>query len=449
MVLGTAISNGASAKVTTSSIDKVRPRLSDRLRRRTTSGAYFPEIDGLRFLAIAPVVLQHLSDRLYRALDPQGAISEFDRYVFSLLPSGYLGVQLFFVISGYIICLPLAKRATAAPERGPDFHYGFYMLRRLTRLEPPYLLVLSVIFLAVMLIEAAGMTSLTEGTIAYSDSSVPLPLSFAASLVYAHGVLFHTFPRLNPPAWSLEIEFQFYILAPAIILLCLAVGRRLRSFAAVVIAMVIVVLGMKLVALTWAPADLQKCLVSKFVEFFVLGFILSFLYARGVFRKPGMGAAATPLFLGGIALAWYADHWGLTVRGLDKPQIRVLILIAFAALFSGALSGGVGRRFTSATWIATIGGMCYTIYLLHLMLFQVATRVLLRFIPVHDLVSGTLVYGIFLIPLMLVVSAAFFLLVEKPCMDPQWPQKLYRAARRLFSGRKAQAEAIQRPDLTP
>jgi hypothetical protein len=67
---------------------------------------------------------------------------------------------------------------------------------------------------------------------------------------------------------------------------------------------------------------------------------------------------------------------------------------------------------------------------------------------VHDLVSGTLLYGIVLIPFMLVVSAAFFLLVEKPCMDPQWPQKLYRAARRLFSGGKTQAEAIQEPDLT-
>jgi peptidoglycan/LPS O-acetylase OafA/YrhL len=449
MVQITAISNGDSATVTTSSVDNVRPRLSDRLRRRTTSGAYFPEIDGLRFLAIAPVVLQHLSERLYRAQELRGAVSEFDSYVYSLLPSGYLGVQLFFVISGYIICLPLAKRATAAPERRPEFHYGFYMLRRLTRLEPPYLLVLSVTFLAVTLVTAAGMTSLTEGTVAYSVGSVPLPLSYAASLVYAHGVLFHALPRLNPPAWSLEIEFQFYVLAPAIILLCLAVGRRLRSFPAVVIAMVVVVLAMKLATLAWVPTDLQRYLVSKYVEFFVLGFVLSFLYTRGVFRKPMMGAAATPLFLSGIALAWYADHWGMAIRGMDKPHIRILMLIACAAMFGGALSGGVGRRFTSATWIATIGGMCYTIYLLHLMLFQVTTRVLLRLIPVHDILSGTIIYGILLIPLMLIVSAVFFLLVEKPCMDPQWPQKLYRAARRLLSGEKAQTEAVQRPGSTP
>src|SRR5262249_11517754 len=145
-----ALSNEASLEESMRSVKPARPRLSDRLRRRTTSGAYFPEIDGLRFLAIAPVVLQHLSERLYRALDLGGRLTEFDQYFHSLQPSGYLGVELFFVISGYIICLPLAKRATAAPDRPPEFHYGFYMLRRVTRLEPPYLIVLGVIFLAVM-----------------------------------------------------------------------------------------------------------------------------------------------------------------------------------------------------------------------------------------------------------------------------------------------------------
>ncbi len=122
MVLNSAMSNGASSEVSTSSsVEQLRPRLSDRLRRRTTSGAYFPEIDGLRFLAIAPVIVQHLGERLYRGLELQGTLTPFDQQVMSFVPTGYLGVRLFFVISGYIICLPLAKRATVAPERPPSF----------------------------------------------------------------------------------------------------------------------------------------------------------------------------------------------------------------------------------------------------------------------------------------------------------------------------------------
>jgi hypothetical protein len=61
--------------------------------------------------------------------------------------------------------------------------------------------------------------------------------------------------------------------------------------------------------------------------------------------------------------------------------------------------------------------------------------------------SGTLIYGIVLIPLMLVVCGAFFLLIEKPCMNPEWPQKLYRAVRRLFGGGKGRTEHVQEADL--
>lgn len=417
--------------VNMSSIDAVRPRLSERLRRRTTSGAYFPEIDGLRFLAIAPVILQHLSERVYRGLTIQGAATEFDRWLLSMLPTGSVGVYLFFVISGYIICLPLAKRAQAAPDHPPEFQYGKYMLRRLTRLEPPYLLVLGLSFLAVMLIIGTEQKFLTEGTKSFSVESISLPASLAASVIYAHGLLFHSFPRLNPPAWSLEIEFQFYVLAPAIILISLAVGRRGRSFAAEVLTMAGVVVAMKLTAVTFAPQEVQRFLVSNFVEFFVLGFVLSRLYVRGIFQNSKLQSAATPLFLGGLCLAWYADHLATMSESNNELVIRLILLTSFAAVFAGALSGGAGRRFTSATWIATIGGMCYTIYLVHLSFLQVATRVLFRFIPVHDLLSGMIVYGLILIPILLVMSMVFFLLIEKPCMDPQWPQKLLRFVRCL------------------
>ncbi len=293
--------------------------------------------------------------------------------------------------------------------------------------------------MAVMLIEAAGVTSLTEGTVAYSVASIPLPLSFAASLIYAHGLLFHAFPRLNPPAWSLEIEFQFYVIAPALILMSFAVGRWCRSFVAEVCTMAGLVFAMKFAVRMFAPADLQQFLVSNFVDYFVLGFVLSRLYARGLFASPALVKWATPLFLSGIVLALVADHIGNVNELSDSPGVRAALLVAFVAIFAGALSGGVGRRFTSATWVATIGGMCYTIYLIHLMLFQMAARVLLRFVPVHDLLSGIIVYGLLLTPVLLVSSVAFFLLIEKPCMDPQWPQKLFRRMQRFFRPDPAEA----------
>src|SRR4051812_10470409 len=90
-----------------------RPALSDRLykslSRVTSSGAFIAEIDGLRFLAIAPVVIFHV--RNYLAAHPVAAYvapPESD-WAGLITRHGHYGVQLFFVISGFVLALPFAK----------------------------------------------------------------------------------------------------------------------------------------------------------------------------------------------------------------------------------------------------------------------------------------------------------------------------------------------------
>ena len=71
-----------------------------RLRRITSSGDYIPEIDGLRFVAILSVVLYHL----YGFLPNSGAGLPLQPAV----SHGYRGVNLFYVISGFVLALPFA-----------------------------------------------------------------------------------------------------------------------------------------------------------------------------------------------------------------------------------------------------------------------------------------------------------------------------------------------------
>jgi peptidoglycan/LPS O-acetylase OafA/YrhL len=84
------------------------------------------------------------------------------------------------------------------------------------------------------------------------------------------------------------------------------------------------------------------------------------------------------------------------------------------------------RKFVSNPWIAVIGGMCYSIYLLHFALmavfFKLSRRLLLfRFDYLTNYMIQILVVGV---PILL-FSVAFFMLVERPCMDPNWPGKLW------------------------
>jgi len=99
-------------------------------RRITTQKKFIPQIDGLRFVAIASVVLFHL----YSALEGRGATrvpipSDHD------LPKP--GVELFFAISGFILGVPFASHYILS---APKVRLKQYFLRRLTRLEPPYFL---------------------------------------------------------------------------------------------------------------------------------------------------------------------------------------------------------------------------------------------------------------------------------------------------------------------
>src|SRR4051812_28720923 len=112
------------------------------LRRITSGGKYIGEIDGLRFVAISSVVAFHLFG--YLAFYNHTTVGPLFT---TILHNGDRGVPLFFVISGFILAVPFASHHVHG--RQPVNLRG-YFLRRLARLEPPYLLNLLVCFVVVL-----------------------------------------------------------------------------------------------------------------------------------------------------------------------------------------------------------------------------------------------------------------------------------------------------------
>ena len=166
--------------------------LPRRIGRVTSSGSYVPEIDGLRFLAIMPVLFFHAGLRGARiSSDPVANEAMLSAW----LPMGGLGVSLFFFISGYIISYPFLS------NRAPQLSH-FYK-RRLLRLEPPYIVAMLGCFLVLSLYTPSRAPN-------FDFTQAPLWQSLVASLTYTHGLIFGQSPKLNPPAWSLEREMQFY-----------------------------------------------------------------------------------------------------------------------------------------------------------------------------------------------------------------------------------------------
>lgn len=381
-------------------------RAARRLARRTSTGRYIPQVDGLRFIAIASVVVFHTRLLLYQASD--GGTTGFppDRDpVGMLIGQGRLGVQVFFVISGFVIGLPFAAARLAG---GPPVVLRRYFLRRLTRIEPPYVAVL------------VGLSLLSVTTAWWVHWNPASRL--AAGLIYGHGLLFGARNAIDPVFWTLEIEIQFYVVAPllaAVFWIRDPMRRRVSiAFAAVTITALQGTLHLG------ASPRLTDTLLN-YLQFFLIGFLVADLYVAHQGERRPTGAAWDV-----VSLVGWPAFFALGLVGGVATHV-ILPWLAFA-LFLAAFRGPRTSRLLGRRWIRTIGGMCYSIYLLHMPILWIVLQ------HTHPIPSGGFTTGnvvvqtAVLLPIVLLFSALFFLLVEKPCMDPRWPAHLAMRVRRLF-----------------
>ena len=103
----------------------------------------------------------------------------------------------------------------------------------------------------------------------------------------------------------------------------------------------------------------------------------------------------------------------------DEARIGFIYLIMF-----GALRGRLVRRVLSNPWMTLVGAMCYSIYLTHVPLMQFGAVVLHRVFHALGSVPALLAAFVTLIPSAVLVGFGYFLLVERPSMDPLWPRRL-------------------------
>lgn len=369
-------------------------RLFLRLRRHTSSGLYIAELDGLRFMAILSVYIYHLSGDVLRhtsALTPRST-----SFLFHLTQQLDIGVPLFFVISGMILGFPFARYWL---QKGSRVSLKRYFVRRLTRLEPPYVLAL---LLCCLLKYAGGR----------GDWGDLLP-HLGASLIYLHNLIYQEPSTINIVAWSLEVEVQFYLLAP--FLACVFAINPAWVRRAVLLTATVAIAAL---AETQYLGALTHLTLAGNLQYFLTGFLLADIFLlipvhlHRNWKWDLVTATGWPLLAVLI----------VSSRGLTNVALPAIILLLYVAAFYGTVSS----RVFANLWISTIGGMCYTIYLLHN--YTIAAIGL-----VTEQVGQSLAFEarlglqmILISPFVLAGSIIYYILIEQPCMQPDWPSRLKR-----------------------
>jgi peptidoglycan/LPS O-acetylase OafA/YrhL len=356
-----------------------------KLRRITTHGNWIPEIDGLRFVAIMSVLLGHIAGQTLNR-SPRPFAEDIGSLVNIFISHAGRGVQLFFAISGFILAQPFLRQHRLGGRRVSV--RGFYK-RRLTRLEPPYILSL-LIYAGALLVHHVSLRWILP------------PL--LTQMAYIHGMT--NLESINFVTWSLEVEVQFYILAP--LLGCLyaiqsAVVRR---------GVMVLFIGISMALHTFPSTKVSMNLPGQ-LQFFMVGFLLADLRAgRNESTIKGWWDAVS---VGALTLIfWLPERFSV---GLLPGLILLVCLSAF--------NGPVTRQVLREPWIALTGGMCYSFYLMHMLVISTVFKLTRRLVNPSSFTLSYLVQAVALEPCIYLCCTAFYVFIERPCMDPLWPSKVF------------------------
>ncbi len=363
-----------------------------------TSSRYFPFIDGLRCLAVCAVIAHHFYPHL--------------------MASGYLGVDIFFVISGFVITQSLLTHKTSSIG---GYFLGFYT-RRIKRLAPALVVCVAVTCLLIAFFNPEPQRHIKTGLFSLIGVS-NWSLYFDELDYWGQSARFNPFTH----TWSLGVEEQFYFLFPAV--LWLTVFMRASKRLGLAIIAIAGACFVSLAAYIYFHESARSA-VHYLPQFRVwqlgLGALAALYVASRDFAQiRALAAAPSVLLLGVIVLCLFAP---------DNLALWATVVATFATtllILKGVAGGGVTSILEQSA-VQYIGRISYSLYLWHW--------------PVIVISLWTIGIHLWSLPLQLLLifalGAGSYHFIERPLRHAPWTPKNLSLRTRLAVGAVAAALVI-------
>ena len=334
---------------------------------------YRKEIDGLRALAVLPVIFFHAG--------------------FKTFSGGFVGVDIFFVISGYLITTIIAHEM----DKDSFSLLNFYE-RRARRILPALLFVMfCTLLFSWFLLPPDDMRS-------FSKSLVAIPLFISNLLFYSESGYFDTLNDLKPllHTWSLAVEEQYYMLFPLFLIVTWKLG--IKS----IITILILVFTISIVLAQWASSTYPNfafyMLPTRGFELLIGALISLFFNYNNMKTSVGQSVSQT-LSLIGIALIIYSVF--VFDRHTPFPSFYTLIpTIGTALILVFGNQNNIVGKLLGHKLLVGIGLISYSVYLWHQPIFSITKQL----IPIEESISLVL----FLVGVSLMLGYFSWKYIEKP-----------------------------------
>lgn len=396
---------------------------------KTSHSRYFG-LDGLRAIAVMLVIVVHAN------LAVPGATGRDDLNLLSskILGAGWIGVDLFFVLSGFLITDILLK------TKGFQNYFQIFYARRALRIFPLYYLFLVAAVAAGNFFHAQFFTLTKLTALSLFTYTYNFKAAFANAAPHYHHF------------WSLAVEEHFYLIWPLLVFLLDAKRLRKLCFIGIIGSLIL------RIAIVESNLRLQTAyLISPCrIDTLLWGALLALDYrdqgwsVRRMQKTFAMAAAG--LILTVCLQGHFFDfidhaHGGGSATLTDSKWVLTLGIASlgpfFAAIVSAAANGSLPAL--EAKWLRAIGRYSYGIYVLHLLCLHIAIRFLRGFSLLKGGPMGSLLIGAVTLLLSFILAGISFRYLETPFLKLK---DRFDFARQPLTGEAAEPQLTSRAGHT-